>query len=1474
MPRATSCCPNPLGYGPEALSFLFYHSFMAFIREITTENPQAAFESDVALAWYPGHPNNARLAGSYSWTRQQIGDEMPSLSALNRLREGFESDEIAKLGNRHLWEAIYGHGKSHLALALANFFGKPAGSPEVEAVLAAVKHAQGDHQGLRSFKESRPPYLVLCLFGNSSSTLAQGVVRGLEKALAAHPDTKNADLGLWFQPAQASLAALAAKPTDDAKAAAFLQTLDPPLALQDLRDDLDSRRGQYREQLSQMLHHVNGYAPAFGDMLGPKEVVASVAERFCGENKPFAGLLILFDEFGRFAHDYASQYNLLSKNQPLQNLLEGIRDLQSRAAIVAFTQASPEGITERVMSNNLTGLKYLHHELTRFPDPLRKVLVSPLEAVLGDFLQQDLNSWNALLDANPAAEAGLDAAVDMTKVLFPARYQGWTPKQVQDQLGRECFPLHPLTTALLCTLGVRETVSARPSLGFVQEAYRRFADLPALTADGGLQFIHPIHLVAVFKESLAKSDESWSRYQNALRLADADLPQLRPADPAHLKADVLAAMFVRETVPLTVGTGLTDHESIIAALCGHPRAAVGQALRELAADGRIQHDPAGKKYLFWSFSQDGMKANRTLATETDRLVNDPVDFKQALSEQLTSLDYAEEVALGNAIDWAAPVCVVPRVLWSREYLKGIIRRFQLNAQGNWLDTSVCHGYAIRPVGHTDEEVAWLRTHASADFEAVLQELDADYPPPAVLLLPQHSHAGLLRALAQQHVLDGWGSQTRADLGDKAIEQIQAQTKEQLQVEVGKLRDEEKKVADYRVPSVYAPAVNAVLATNPTPSLSTLLKTCYQPAYGWRAPYLDDAVSSTSYRKGVWTACNYLRRDKFSDWQDNTLGSGGAPARRVFDRVLRDTPSTWGVVDHGLRVVAPRLDVVQRGWQVLEEAVPEGTGPDERVSLREPLLKLLNAPYGYDYYALGLLFCAWVGRHRRTLHFFRGATGPRLTSADWFTSETNFEKVISLLLGQFDLYAAREDQGAVKQRIELVLREWQDHQSLAFTEAESRLAELQEYADNEAGDPELRELARETLPQLTVALQQIRDYHAHLTQTAEELPALTNAHPDTIKAAVKLLDTIRKGPPQVSVLPVDPTQAAQVEAQTLNTLRTLVAQTCNIYTDSRQTNSLNKCNENETRLRTIVGYLGGLTTELSLSKVEDALATIQQEKQRLAGEEQDAGYLVRLREIDKLRNLVELRAALTEMQQRAAHSEKGQALRQTTLDKVQSEVIQLEQGLANALAKANELPDRDGKTTKDLIKEVKALSEWLLKKHDHYVNAEPEAAQHAEALKWCDIWTKIIGDVNSWSDESLENTAALQKHLKKYDALTILDGCTEAHQAFVLQARQAVEARFADQVQAAVEKLTHLTARTEQKDPAEPAAQLFQDLQTAIDSVFHFLPKEEKPRLDRLKKALQKRIDADQVEDIAHRFGLITDPVQRARCVERLSLMLE
>ena len=80
-------------------------------------------------------------------------------------------------------------GKSHFAIAIANFFQKPFHSQEVQGILSQVEKAtSGKSQavitGLKLFKESqRHQHLVICLSGDTGGDIKKQFLQQLVKSL-------------------------------------------------------------------------------------------------------------------------------------------------------------------------------------------------------------------------------------------------------------------------------------------------------------------------------------------------------------------------------------------------------------------------------------------------------------------------------------------------------------------------------------------------------------------------------------------------------------------------------------------------------------------------------------------------------------------------------------------------------------------------------------------------------------------------------------------------------------------------------------------------------------------------------------------------------------------------------------------------------------------------------------------------------------------------------------------------------------------------------------------------------------------------------------------------------------------------------------------------------------------------------------------------------------------------------------------
>ena len=126
------------------------------------------FRSDVQLSHYRSKHNLA-LAGDYIFTRKASEGRHSSVDLLKKVVDSLQSG--AK-DNRFCIIATYGHGKSHFALAMANYFGETVDSSGVrscgiwdtianDARPAGSSDLQGYHK----------PSLVLVLRGDELSDL-------------------------------------------------------------------------------------------------------------------------------------------------------------------------------------------------------------------------------------------------------------------------------------------------------------------------------------------------------------------------------------------------------------------------------------------------------------------------------------------------------------------------------------------------------------------------------------------------------------------------------------------------------------------------------------------------------------------------------------------------------------------------------------------------------------------------------------------------------------------------------------------------------------------------------------------------------------------------------------------------------------------------------------------------------------------------------------------------------------------------------------------------------------------------------------------------------------------------------------------------------------------------------------------------------------------------------------------------------
>src|SRR5438309_1824963 len=109
------------------------------IRDVIKPDHQGEFVGDVQLGWYPHDQRNLEFAERYIFTATAPDGMKSSTDLLEAIRNAL----VHGRENRLVVIATYGHGKTHFALALANVFGRPAETPEAEAIFGRLERAIG-----------------------------------------------------------------------------------------------------------------------------------------------------------------------------------------------------------------------------------------------------------------------------------------------------------------------------------------------------------------------------------------------------------------------------------------------------------------------------------------------------------------------------------------------------------------------------------------------------------------------------------------------------------------------------------------------------------------------------------------------------------------------------------------------------------------------------------------------------------------------------------------------------------------------------------------------------------------------------------------------------------------------------------------------------------------------------------------------------------------------------------------------------------------------------------------------------------------------------------------------------------------------------------------------------------------------------------------------------------------------------------
>jgi hypothetical protein len=458
------------------------------VSDVVSFRSDLFFEGAVQLRWVDEDPERALKAAQnfvfhgpryHAVRREDASDgyvlkDTASFSA--ELVEALSLGDSRQGNPFSLAIAGYGSGKSHLAVTLAELLSAPASqlASEVLSNAKAADGAEGERLAL-ALDSLHKPVLTVSLDGMANFNLGAELARNIVVKLRAAECDLSAieELSPRFKSAeQFTVRNFTVREEDFSE---LLPGCDVDSVVTHLREHDE----ETYSAVDNIFERANGARIPVEGRESVQDLIATVTSVYCGEDGPFSGMLILFDEFGRFL-EYAAEQPHLAGDSALQQLFQGVQDSAGRARFLGFIQYDLKAYVSRLDRRDLM---HLQRYITRFDAAEKSYLSTNLETLFAHLIEKRDADFLERSVANDDL-VGITHHLLMKALPEAERFPVWRDlEQFRRVISAGCWPLDPLAVWFLTRQ--QDVVQSRSALNIVKSSIERFAQQPALRQGGG-----------------------------------------------------------------------------------------------------------------------------------------------------------------------------------------------------------------------------------------------------------------------------------------------------------------------------------------------------------------------------------------------------------------------------------------------------------------------------------------------------------------------------------------------------------------------------------------------------------------------------------------------------------------------------------------------------------------------------------------------------------------------------------------------------------------------------------------------------------------------------------------------------------------------------------------------------------------------------------------------------------------------------
>lgn len=854
--------------------------------------------------------------------------------------------------------AGYGAGKSHLGVALATLLGAPE-TPAAKRVLDNLRRADSEigNRVCELMGELKQPFLVVALNGMKDFDLTGEIVRQVLGALKRRGLDASAleDLRPRFR-----------------YAVNFTESLFEPLradyeeafghcGAQEIVSRLQRQDEEAFQRVSAICERKTGAPIRAMGQESLHDLVRVTRELYCGAGRPFAGLLILFDEFGRYL-EFSVQRPQVAGPGAMQQLFEAVQANAEGAFLLGFIQYELRAYVSRVAPELRDDLQ---RYVTRYDAVQKARLSTNLETLIANLLEKRDTEALAKQVAPQRDTAGALQALMRSWYPDLAQHALWTDQETFRRVVQEgCWPLHPLSTWLLYRLAaVGRSLQQRSALSLLADTYQ---EMMAQEATPGFT-IAPVDLCgdALVEEFVASERfGQQGASAQAYRAVTAKYQhQLSENERRALKATLLLG---KTNARLT---SREDSLRAIALFSGRSPEAMKTAIQTLERDkGALSWNEALHQYEIVSdavpraqfLAYLGGKVAEIAAPVRARIFSE--NFGRWFPDQaVQTTDFGDKARIATK-EWNYQVSFA-----NVELLPNQIE----HAFRNWQDArkvDQAKGQLIYCYVGRESNLAAVRDAARTRLRACVEKTQGDWSlgaPVAIVFL--HDVEGKLGAkVAEYRILqDGMDAKETQRYAN-----FIAERRNSVEQDMSHLFD------DLRLQRQMVFASGQEIEAG---MLSATLTKLFEAVYPHRIPFPFDGFSTAAGNAAK--DCVLFTRELFLGHLDRDWITARPP--RELNRAVAVLENAWQAFDpSGKLWPIPGNPALRRVIEMLEARLAT-EGNAEPLNLGKMLRVLCAPPYGCNLGSAGMALALFVGQRRDNVELMRG--GQSVSMEVWLSA---------------------------------------------------------------------------------------------------------------------------------------------------------------------------------------------------------------------------------------------------------------------------------------------------------------------------------------------------------------------------------------------------------------------------------------------------------------------------------------------------------